>query len=128
MFISCSDDDDKIESNDQLLIEKSNIVGTWTSIEISDHSGAEFQPFRPIAQEQQYSLTFLSDNTFINTSTAQCNGMYVVEQEDRQLILNYEESCSVSQSSSSISSLTNSELILIRSGGDEGFKIKFGKE
>ena len=67
-------------------------------------------------------------STFINTSTPQCDGVYLVEQEDRQLILSYEEACSTSQSSSTISSLTINELILTRSGGDEAFKIKFEKE
>ncbi|MEO2127339.1 MAG: hypothetical protein ABGW91_04205 [Christiangramia sp.] len=126
-FLSCSDDDN-IDSNNQLKIEKNNLIGTWTSIETSDHSGSEFEPFRLIDQDDQYSLTFLSDNTFINTSTPQCDGIYLVEQEDRQLILSYEEACSTSQSSSTISSLTINELILTRSGGDEAFKIKFEKE
>tara|TARA_B100000378_G_scaffold210560_1_gene173589 strand:+ start:303 stop:725 length:423 start_codon:yes stop_codon:yes gene_type:complete len=126
-FLSCSDDDN-IDSNNQLKIEKNNLIGTWTSIETSDHSGSEFEPFRLIDQDDQYSLTFLSDNTFINTSTPQCDGIYLVEQEDRQLILSYEEDCSTSQSSSTISSLTINELILTRSGGDEAFKIKFEKE
>lgn len=126
-FLSCSDDDN-IDSNNQLKIEKNNLIGTWTSIETSDHSGSEFEPFRLIDQDDQYSLTFLSDDTFINTSTPQCDGIYLVEQEDRQLILSYEEACSTSQSSSTISSLTINELILTRSGGDEAFKIKFEKE
>ncbi len=126
-FLSCSDDDN-IDSNNQLKIEKNNLIGTWTSIETSNHSGSEFEPFRLIDQDDQYSLTFLSDDTFINTSTPQCDGVYLVEQEDRQLILSYEEACSTSQSSSTISSLTINELILTRSGGDEAFKIKFEKE
>ena len=125
-FLSCSDDDN-IDSNNQLKIEKNNLIGTWTSIETSDHSGSEFEPFRLIDQDDQYSLTFMSDNSFINTSTSGCDGVYVVEQEDRQLVLNYEESCNVSPSSSTISSLTSNELILTRPGGDEPFKIKLKK-
>lgn len=126
-LFSCSVDD-TIENNNQLKIEKNNIIGTWKSTETSDNSGNEFEPFTPIAEEDQYRLTFLSDDTFINTSTPQCNGVYSIEQEDRKLILNFEQACSISQSSSTISSLTNNELVLIRSGGDEGFKIKFEKE
>ncbi|MDR5589102.1 hypothetical protein [Christiangramia sp. SM2212] len=126
-FLSCSDDD-VIDSNNQLKIEKTNLIGTWKSIETSDHSGSEFELFRLINQDDQYSLTFLSDDTFINTSTPLCDGIYLVEQEDRQLILSYEAACSTSQSSSTISSLTINELILTRSGGDEAFKIKFEKE
>jgi len=125
-ILSCSDDD-KIDSSNELNIEKNNLIGTWTSIEISDNSGSEFEPFRSITEDDQFSLTFMSDNSFINTSTPGCDGVYVVEQEDRQLVLNYEESCNASPSSSTISSLTSNELILTRPGGDEPFKIKFKK-
>lgn len=125
-LIACSSDDNK--SKEELDVTVENIQGTWLAVEYSDHSGSEFQPYRSIEKADQYTYTFKSDFSFLNTSTPQCNGFYEVNQEDRKLILNFESGCSAATSISTVSQLTNNLMILIRPAGDEAVKIKYQKQ
>lgn len=129
-LIACSSDDNKNknELQKELDVTVENIKGTWLAVEYSDHSGSDFQPYQSIEKDDQYTYTFKSDLSFLNTSNSQCNGYYEVNQEDRKLILNFESGCSSETSVSSVAEITNDLMILIRSAGDEAVKIKYRKQ
>lgn len=128
--VACSSDDNKnkIELQEELDVTVENIQGIWLAVEYSDHSGRDFQPYQSIEKDDQYTYTFKSDLSFLNTSNSECNGFYEVNQEDRKLILNFESGCSSEKSISTVAEITNDLMILIRSAGDEAVKIKYTKQ
>lgn len=130
LFISlmaCSNDDEKEQSQEELDLTVANLQGSWLAVEYGEHSGSEFEPFRSIDDSNQYTYTFKNDLSFLNTSTPQCGGIYEIDQENKQLILNFEDSCDANPSFSTVFLLTYYELILTRSAGDEAVKIKYKK-
>jgi hypothetical protein len=129
-LIACSSDDNKNnkELQEELDVTVENIQGKWLAVEYSDHSGSVFQPYQPIEKGDQYTYTFKSDLSFLNTSTSNCDGFYEVNQEDSKLILTFESGCSAATSISTVSEITKNLMILIRSAGDEAVKIKYRKQ
>ena len=65
------------------------------------------KPDKTVTLGWQYTFTFKSDLSFLNTSNSQCNGFYEVNQEDRKLILYFESGCSSETSVSTVAEITN---------------------
>jgi len=130
LFVACSGDDDssKQETQKELDVTVANLEGAWLAIEYSENSGFDFEPYISIDEDEQYTYTFKSDSSFLNTSNLQCNGFFEINQESKKLILNFEEGCIAESSSSTVLSLTSSIMILLRPAGDEAVKIKYNKQ
>jgi len=130
LFVACSNDDDSIkqETQKELDVTVANLEGTWLAIEYSENSGFDFEPYILIDKDEQYTYTFKSDSSFLNTSNLQCNGFFEINQESKKLTLNFENGCIAESSSSTVLSLTSSIIILLRPAGDEAVKIKYNKQ
>lgn len=123
-LLSCSKDEKPQE--EQLPVTVENLVGTWIATEQSYHNGAEFGTFQIIPEEERYLYRF-KDNLIVEAVDQNniCEGIYsIAEQND--LKLNFE--CSDEILYLNVRSLTENQLLIGRSLGDEGMLIKFKKE
>lgn len=125
IICGCSNDDGA--KAQQIPITVQNILGTWTAISVSGDSGTGQNDFEPIPENDRYSITFFENSTFKNIGNEECDGIYILEADDRQLTLDYQGSCTNDSFNYIISSLTNDEMILRIIVTIEGNRIKFKK-
>jgi len=130
IFVACSSDDDNndVSQEQEITLSVENLTGTWLAVEYRENNGAEFQDFENIPENERYTYKFKNDLTIVSNDFSTnkiCSGEYSIIENNR-VELNFE--CTEEPLNLSVSFLTKNNLIISKSFGVEGIKIKFKKQ